>query len=108
MIRRPPRSTLFPYTTLFRSLAGLGGLGVLLGGDAGDADRADDLVLVDDRDAALEDAEARREEAEVHAALGDAVLQHLRGPPERDRRAGLLLGDVHATPLGIVEPLHHH
>src|SRR5438874_7458003 len=23
MIRRPPRSTLFPYTTLFRSLAGL-------------------------------------------------------------------------------------
>src|SRR2546430_13616666 len=24
MIRRPPRSTLFPYTTLFRSLNGLG------------------------------------------------------------------------------------
>src|SRR5438876_8487481 len=24
MIRRPPRSTLFPYTTLFRSLFGLG------------------------------------------------------------------------------------
>src|SRR3989441_12182365 len=24
MIRRPPRSTLFPYTTLFRSLLGLG------------------------------------------------------------------------------------
>src|SRR5260221_4200292 len=24
MIRRPPRSTLFPYTTLFRSLAGSG------------------------------------------------------------------------------------
>src|SRR2546426_6730880 len=23
MIRRPPRSTLFPYTTLFRSIAGL-------------------------------------------------------------------------------------
>src|SRR3712207_9165231 len=31
MIRRPPRSTLFPYTTLFRSL-GLGGDG---GGAAG-------------------------------------------------------------------------
>src|SRR3712207_9161219 len=27
MIRRPPRSTLFPYTTLFRSLAGLEGSG---------------------------------------------------------------------------------
>src|SRR2546426_12840355 len=26
MIRRPPRSTLFPYTTLFRSLAPLKGL----------------------------------------------------------------------------------
>src|SRR5256885_11673018 len=25
MIRRPPRSTLFPYTTLFRSCRGLGG-----------------------------------------------------------------------------------
>src|SRR5438067_6114428 len=25
MIRRPPRSTLFPYTTLFRSTLGLGG-----------------------------------------------------------------------------------
>src|SRR2546429_9061023 len=25
MIRRPPRSTLFPYTTLFRSHAGVGG-----------------------------------------------------------------------------------
>src|SRR2546425_9148157 len=27
MIRRPPRSTLFPYTTLFRSLAALGAVG---------------------------------------------------------------------------------
>src|SRR3989454_3768464 len=27
MIRRPPRSTLFPYTTLFRSLLDGGGLG---------------------------------------------------------------------------------
>src|SRR3712207_7228671 len=33
MIRRPPRSTLFPYTTLFRSL----GLAELVGGQ-GDAD----------------------------------------------------------------------
>src|SRR5260370_41479833 len=33
MIRRPPRSTLFPYTTLFRSLAGSGGDGEI--GDEG-------------------------------------------------------------------------
>src|SRR3712207_8735719 len=26
MIRRPPRSTLFPYTTLFRSVLGIAGL----------------------------------------------------------------------------------
>src|SRR5258705_389052 len=32
MIRRPPRSTLFPYTTLFRSISSLGaGSGVALG-----------------------------------------------------------------------------
>src|SRR3712207_8190551 len=41
MIRRPPRSTLFPYTTLFRSfdvgVAELGGHGVVL--------RADELQL---------------------------------------------------------------
>src|SRR3712207_6956107 len=41
MIRRPPRSTLFPYTTLFRSDEHLHALGRLLGlrdvlGDAGD------------------------------------------------------------------------
>src|SRR5690349_24557247 len=27
MLRRPPRSTLFPYTTLFRSLHGVAGVG---------------------------------------------------------------------------------
>src|SRR2546430_7540695 len=39
MIRRPPRSTLFPYTTLFRSHAELGGDGarpVIAIADAGD------------------------------------------------------------------------
>src|SRR5256885_7980099 len=31
MIRRPPRSTLFPYTTLFRSRGGAGRIGVPAG-----------------------------------------------------------------------------
>src|SRR5258708_31336273 len=35
MIRRPPRSTLFPYTTLFRSLQY-----AATGGDGADGDRA--------------------------------------------------------------------
>src|SRR3712207_7649968 len=30
MIRRPPRSTLFPYTTLFRSMARIGTVSVVL------------------------------------------------------------------------------
>src|SRR2546422_11297258 len=44
MIRRPPRSTLFPYTTLFRSLQRLAG------GDRGHALRA--LILVPTRELA--------------------------------------------------------
>src|SRR3712207_8957689 len=30
MIRRPPRSTLFPYTTLFRSQSGKGGVAYIM------------------------------------------------------------------------------
>src|SRR3712207_8999616 len=45
MIRRPPRSTLFPYTTLFRSdpEVGVEGDGV---GDLEAGDRGADLLLV--------------------------------------------------------------
>src|SRR2546427_2261525 len=56
MIRRPPRSTLFPYTTLFRSrvlLVGRGGVERLgadaqhaLGGGGGPLDPAPELVPV--------------------------------------------------------------
>src|SRR3712207_3692713 len=54
MIRRPPRSTLFPYTTLFRSLSGIASGGAILAQGAslvvvyengGDATR--DIVLYD-------------------------------------------------------------
>src|SRR2546422_4981675 len=42
MIRRPPRSTLFPYTTLFRSVIGMGAhlraRASLTDGDARDSD----------------------------------------------------------------------
>src|SRR5256885_9833289 len=38
MIRRPPRSTLFPYTTLFRSLRRRRRLSLRLGTDRGHAD----------------------------------------------------------------------
>src|SRR2546428_9971977 len=40
MIRRPPRSTLFPYTTLFRSVALPAALVLLLTASAGGSDAA--------------------------------------------------------------------
>src|SRR3712207_8279970 len=51
MIRRPPRSTLFPYTTLFRSLGpgGHGGQQVGLVVDQPPAGRRGQLVLVGHR-----------------------------------------------------------
>src|SRR2546421_9042861 len=58
MIRRPPRSTLFPYTTLFRSLAVGHGLGDLLRQRSG---------VPDARRAAVPD----RLEAERVEVLGD-------------------------------------
>src|SRR2546421_7702920 len=50
MIRRPPRSTLFPYTTLFRSLlAGIHGVGEAVVDHAADLDHreADQRTLLD-------------------------------------------------------------
>src|SRR5258707_4376584 len=41
MIRRPPRSTLFPYTTLFRSLGREDGREHRAEGEAGQVDRVD-------------------------------------------------------------------
>src|ERR1039458_851413 len=43
MIRRPPRSTLFPYTTLFRSIARLRGQGF----GVGDGRRPGDKAAID-------------------------------------------------------------
>src|SRR2546427_13309616 len=51
MIRRPPRSTLFPYTTLFRSLPGRGPLAkpdiVLRLATRADAFRYDSIFVTD-------------------------------------------------------------
>src|SRR5258706_7975199 len=47
MIRRPPRSTLFPYTTLFRSRGADSGLAVAQGAAAGFEEPHDPLHVVD-------------------------------------------------------------
>src|SRR2546426_5378122 len=44
MIRRPPRSTLFPYTTLFRSKVVVNDLGASLSGEGGDPRPAAQVV----------------------------------------------------------------
>src|SRR2546426_6189994 len=64
MIRRPPRSTLFPYTTLFRSLLGPGvqlqpELAVVL---VHEAHGLLDLVPVDERGVGQQDHLERSEE----------------------------------------------
>src|SRR3989475_6291447 len=75
MIRRPPRSTLFPYTTLFRSLRDVRiGLGAVRLG----------LVVVVIRDEELDGA-LREERLELAVELGGQGLvvgQHERGAPE--------------------------
>src|SRR3712207_8241122 len=61
MIRRPPRSTLFPYTTLFRSH------GVLVGGALGVGGQAPDV-----------DEVGAAEDAELHVGVADVDGQEHR------------------------------
>src|SRR3712207_6875690 len=67
MIRRPPRSTLFPYTTLFRSPQLLGGLDLPRARDRGE--HADELVvLVADRRLVAADVEGDAGRSEEHTS----------------------------------------
>src|SRR5256885_11399612 len=68
MIRRPPRSTLFPYTTLFRSLDGflaiLGGVANIIAGRAFDG-REPLTQTCDDFLRVIETQRCLREEREL-------------------------------------------
>src|SRR2546422_2275539 len=79
MIRRPPRSTLFPYTTLFRSLGALAAL----------AGRADPRAERDQRRAEIAALRAEaRGGAEVAAdgcARADLAVADLRGEARKQR-----------------------
>src|SRR6266487_177024 len=112
MIRRPPRSTLFPYTTLFRSGTGPGRYFVAarIPGDLGQA--LEDAVLVtvgeppppsrvmprDERDTLLM-ADLLAREAEVEVALEPAVLEIAPGQCARlavrlaNRTASVIRGE---------------
>src|SRR2546430_14859915 len=80
MIRRPPRSTLFPYTTLFRSL----GLDAALAGAAaaGGALAIPRIQPVHDVHA-KDDAAERGEPHAVEPAVVTVVDEELRGPGTR-------------------------
>src|SRR3712207_7322452 len=68
MIRRPPRSTLFPYTTLFRSPAHLAvRLALLVAGRPVGHDEARDLVVLGARG-------DRHDPGDVGSRVGDELL----------------------------------
>src|SRR5256885_16900552 len=83
MIRRPPRSTLFPYTTLFRSL---------LGFVAMPQHRPHRVYL-------------RVAGGAVRAALLD-FLENRRGRGEREARAAVFLRDQAREPARLGERAH--
>src|SRR3712207_3541219 len=88
MIRRPPRSTLFPYTTLFRSVDDLAEdlaalLALLLG------------RLAQVRRGGADDAE-RRDQVDVEHPLEPVVAHLVDGRVERV--AGVVDDDVDAAP----------
>src|SRR3712207_7205803 len=73
MIRRPPRSTLFPYTTLFRS-------GLEISADAADA--VDSVVL---------------DQVSAGVAVRMAVLYHLLAGEDQKDRKSTRLNSSHAN-----------
>src|ERR1022692_1928738 len=118
MIRRPPRSTLFPYTTLFRSVLGLSGDGERAeGAPMEPVLQRDDLVFFGVYGAAMG---VHHFEAAFHR-LGprigeEATLQsaHLRQPPGQralilvvveiggmDQQRGLLADNLGEARVGV-------
>src|SRR5258707_11292758 len=92
MIRRPPRSTLFPYTTLFRSLRE----------GPGASDNASIVVLSEIRDHCLAGTEIDRQAIDRNSLFDDGVACN------RDRRAGIvgaIAGDVDSPPRRAITAL---
>src|SRR3712207_7635782 len=89
MIRRPPRSTLFPYTTLFRSYTGLLVNATSLIGSA------EDLVArFDAYRASLEDLVA-------NVGTLYSALSALPAPRSDETVALLHISDLHLNPAGF-------
>src|SRR3712207_8662079 len=83
MVRRPPRSTLFPYTTLFRSRPGVSTLsdGRLVG--AGEDERANRANEQDDSDRLDRQDVPRVEELPEHLDVAALLLDEILAPGPR-------------------------
>ena len=90
MIRRPPRSTLFPYTTLFRS-------------NAARMEAAERVLLLEEEGAAMSNEEDRAcalsQRVDYLMDLGrlteaEAALDRLKAGPRPTSRARYRLGEV--------------
>src|SRR3712207_9164856 len=92
MIRRPPRSTLFPYTTLFRSALAPPHLAA----DLDDLPGAGDRLVVGHAVEALDDLWPRRAEAEDRPPAGERVEP--RGG-HRGQRRGAARSEEHTSEL---------
>src|SRR2546426_3080229 len=91
MIRRPPRSTLFPYTTLFRSphgarprICGLTAAGVQAGGGN------DHTAPPEDREAPSQDRKSTRLNSS-HLVISYAVFC-LKKKKKKNKNEGMLTG----------------
>src|SRR2546430_3952886 len=84
MIRRPPRSTLFPYTTLFRSQTGIHG--EVDAPHRASAQLADDGVMTDDGR-----SEEHTSELQSQSNLVCRLLLEKKKRPSRERRKGELV-----------------
>ena len=77
MIRRPPRSTLFPYTTLFRSVAiiGLSSFGTYLAKSL--AEQGNAVLVVDTNKAIIDDIKAHVTKAVIADATDRRIIKEL-------------------------------
>src|SRR5947209_15422946 len=73
MIRRPPRSTLFPYTTLFRSLLAGARIATFLGAQQSDLADAAAMIAMLDLVITVEDRKSTRLNSS-HANISYAVF----------------------------------
>src|SRR6266540_1659925 len=94
MIRRPPRSTLFPYTTLFRSVPQRAGKVLAVGPDDRGASASHQFIAFSERDVcgvarcALKDAARKHERTRLARDVADR-LEPLLGVVGRRRKVDL-------------------